>query len=272
MKSTFSILGVCFGFCVIFSAMDSAMAAIQSEKLEYKDGETALEGLLVWDDQFKSPRPGVMVIHQWLGLGDYEKKRAEMLAGLGYIAFAADIYGKGVRPSDRQEAGAFAGKYKIDRTLLRSRTLAALEAFRRQPQVDPQQIAAIGYCFGGTAVIEMARAGADVKGVVSFHGGLDSPEPAKGKAIKTKLLILHGADDPHVPTRDIEAFEAEMKAGGVDYTLTAYPGAVHSFTQWHAGNDPSQGAAYNKEADEKSWEAMKKFFEEIFGEAGNPPK
>jgi dienelactone hydrolase len=239
-------------------------AAIHTETVEYKQGDTTLEGFVAYDDAIPGKRPGVLIVHQWLGLTDYEKHRAEMLAQLGYVAFCADIYGKGVRPQNTQEAGAQAGKYKNDRQLLRARVNAGLDALRQQPLVDPKRMAAIGYCFGGTTVLELARSGADVAGVVSFHGGLDSPTPADGKNIKGKVLVCHGAEDPFTKPEDLAAFESEMRNAKVDWQLIKYGGAVHSFTQPMAGNDNSKGAAYNKKADKRSWEAMKQFLAEIF--------
>jgi len=239
-------------------------AAIHTETIEYKQGATSLEGFVVYDDAIKSARPGVLVVHQWMGLTDYERKRAEMLAQLGYVAFCADIYGKGVRPQNTREAGVLAGKYKGNRELLRARVNAGLDALRQQPLVDTKHLAAIGYCFGGTTVLELARSGADIAGVVSFHGGLDAPNPDDGKNIKCKVLVCHGADDPFSSPQDIAALENEMRKGGVDWQLIKYGGAVHSFTQPMAGNDNSKGAAYNERADKRSWEAMKQFFAEIF--------
>ncbi|MGD0745585.1 MAG: dienelactone hydrolase family protein [Verrucomicrobiota bacterium] len=251
----------------VLLALSCAMtmrAAIHTETVEYKQGDTTLEGFVAYDDAIQGKRPGVLVVHQWLGLTDYEKHRAEMLAQLGYVAFCADIYGKGVRPRNTAEAGAQAGKYKSDRRLLRARVNAGLDALRQQPLADPKRIAAIGYCFGGTTVLELARSGADVAGVVSFHGGLDAPDPADGKNIKCKVLVCHGADDPSSSPQDIAALENEMRNGSVDWQLIKYGGAVHSFTQPNAGNDNSKGAAYNEKADQRSWEAMKQFFAEIF--------
>jgi len=241
----------------------SLPAAIQTKTVEYKSGDVTLEGVLVWDDAVKSPRPGVLVVHQWLGLTNYEQRRARLLAELGYVAFCADIYGKGVRPKDTKEAGVEATKYKTDRKLLRERVNAGLAELKKSPLVDAQRVAAIGYCFGGTTVIELARSGADVAGVVSFHGGLDSPTPADGKNIKAKVLACHGADDPFVSAADLTAFEAEMRAAKVDWQLVQYGGAVHSFTQPMAGNDNSKGAAYNEKADKRSWAAMREFLVEV---------
>lgn len=234
-------------------------AEIKTETVEYKDGDTVLEGVRVWDDAVKSPRPGVLVVHQWLGLTDYEKGRAEQLAKLGYVAFCADIYGKGVRPKNTKEAGAEATQYKTNRKLLRARVNAGLAALKKSELVDARRVAAIGYCFGGTTVLELARSGADVAGVVSFHGGLDSPVPADGKNIKGKVLACHGADDPYVPANELAAFEDEMRQANVDWTLIKFGGAVHSFTQPMAGNDHSKGAAYNEKADVRSWKAMEWF-------------
>jgi dienelactone hydrolase len=238
-------------------------AKIVTQDVEYKDGKTVLQGYLAYDDS-KEQAPGVLIAHQWMGLTDYEKGRARQLAELGYVAFAADIYGKGVNASSPDEAGKLAGKYKADRKLLRSRMLAGLKALKAQKSVDQSRLAVMGYCFGGTAALELGRAGADLAGIISFHGGLDSPTPADGKNIKGKVLILHGADDPYVPKKDIAALEDELKAAKVDYQMTFYSGAVHAFTLPSAGNDPSKGVAYNAEADRRSWLAMRNFFDEIF--------
>ncbi len=238
-----------------------ARAEIKEQALEYKVGDVVCEGWKVTDTARPGKQPAVLIVHQWTGLTDYEKMRARMLAELGYAVFAADIYGKGIRPVP-PAAAQEAGKYKSDRALYRARLNAALDVMRKDPQTDPSRMAAIGYCFGGTGVVELARSGADAKAVVSFHGGLDSPTPADGKRIKCRVLALHGADDPFVPAKDLEAFESEMKLGGVKYELVKYPGAVHAFTQKLAGSDNSKGAAYNAEADAKSWEAMKQFLAE----------
>jgi len=254
-------------FIPLFLALAGALsvhAKIVTQTVEYKQGDTTLEGYLAYDDAISGKRPGVLVVHQWMGLTDYEKHRAEQLAQLGYVAFCADIYGKGIRPKDTSEAGALAGKYKGDRALLRARVNAGLDALEKNEQVDPKRVAAIGYCFGGTTVIELARSGANIAGIVSFHGGLDSPTPADGKNIKCKVLVCHGADDPYVKPADLAAFEDEMRQANVDWTLIKYGGAVHSFTQPMAGNDNSKGAAYNERADRRSWAAMKMFFAGIF--------
>ena len=237
--------------------------AIQSKTVDYQQGDTTLEGQLVWDDAVSGPRPGVLVVHQWLGLTNYEKHRAEMLAQLGYVAFCADIYGKGIRPKNVADAGAEAGKYKSDRTLMRQRVNAGLEQLKKSELVDAKRVAAIGYCFGGTTVIELARSGADLSGIVSFHGGLDSPTPADGKNIKCPVLICHGADDPFEKPEDLAAFETEMRDAKVDWQLIKYGGAVHSFTQPDPGFS-NPGARYNEKADKRSWEDMKVFFAEIF--------
>lgn len=239
-------------------------AAIHTERLEYRDGDTVLEGFVAYDDSIAGPRPGILVTHQWMGLTAYEIKRCEMLASLGYVAFAADIYGKGIRPSTSGEAGGLAGKYKSDRSLLRRRMAAGLGVLKGLKACDPAKTVAIGYCFGGTASLELARSGADLKGVVSFHGGLANPTPTDAAQIRGKVLALHGADDPFVSVAEVAGFEKEMRDGKCDWQLVSYGGAVHSFTHWTAGSDNSKGAAYNEKADARSWKAMKGFFEELF--------
>ncbi len=242
----------------------AAEAAVKTHAVEYRQGDTVLEGLVAYDDAGPARKPGVLVVHDWMGVGPYVKRRAEELARLGYVAFAADVYGKGVRPANAKEAAELAGRYKADRQLLRARALAGLAELRRQPNVLAEKVAAIGYCFGGTTVLELARAGADARGVVSFHGGLDAPDPDDGKAIKAKVLLLHGAEDPFVPEAQVKAVEDELRKGGVDWQLVKYSGAVHSFTNPEAGNDPSKGAAYDARADHRSWTAMRDFLDELF--------
>ncbi len=238
-------------------------AKIVTQIVDYQQGDTPLEGYIAYDDSVSGPRPGVLIVHQWLGLTNYEKHRAEQLAQLGYVAFCADIYGKGIHPKDTGEAGALAGKYKSDRQLLRARANAALDTLKKNPLVDTSKVAAIGYCFGGTTVIELALSGADVNGVVSFHGGLDAPTPADAKNIKCKVLALAGADDPFQKPEDLTAFESEMRDAKVDWQIAFYGGAVHSFTQPDPGF-VNPGAHYNEKADKRSWQAMKDFFAEIF--------
>jgi dienelactone hydrolase len=244
----------------------TARAEIVTRPVEYKQGETVLEGFIAYDTAGPAKRPGVLVVHDWKGLGPGPKARAEQLAREGYVALAADIYGKGVRPAPGKE-GATAGPYFKDRGLMRARVRAAFDELSRQPNVDPARIAAIGYCFGGTTVLELARSGAGVVGVVSFHGIVDSPTPADAKNIKGKVLVLHGADDPYVPDTQLKAFEDEMRAARVDWQVVKYSGAVHAFAVVEAGNDPSKGAAYNATADRRSWKAMEDFFAELFAKS-----
>lgn len=259
-----------YGFARVFSLVTllfpfSALGqSIQKHDIEYKEGQTVLQGFVAYDESIATkPRAGILIVHEWKGLDDYVKMRAERLAKEGYFAFAADIYGKGVRPQSNEEAGALAGRFKADRALLRRRVRAALETMHAQREVARDKIAAIGYCFGGTTVLELARDGADVRGVVSFHGGLDSPTPSDAKNIKASVLVLHGADDPSVPPAQVQDFMDEMRLGKVDWQFHAYGNAVHSFTNPAAGSDPSRGAAYNELADKRSWEEMKAFLAEV---------
>ncbi len=243
-----------------FAALTSD-ASLVRKTVEYKEGSTTLEGYLVYDDAIKASRPGVLVVHNWMGLTDETKEKADAVAQLGYIAFAADIYGKGVRPKTVDEAAALAGKFRNgDRTLLRKRADAGLKTLAKQSGVEKGRLAVIGYCFGGTTAIELGRHGADVRTIASFHGGLDSPKPADGKKIKGKVLALAGADDPFQKPEDLNAFQDEMRSNKVDWQLVLYGGAVHSFTEKAAGTDNSKGAAYNELADQRSWLALQDFF------------
>jgi dienelactone hydrolase len=258
MRSLLAVTMLVLGFS------SAANAEVRTKVVEYKEGNTSLEGFMAWDDAAKGVRPGVLVVHEWTGLGKYVKSRAEQLAKLGYVAFCADIYGKGVRPSTPEEAGKTAAIYKGDRALTRARVSAALAQLLADPQVDPKRVAAIGYCFGGMVALELARSGANIAGTVVFHGDLSNPNPADDKNIRCKVLALQGGDDPFVTERDVEAFEARMRAAGVDWQVNQYGGAVHSYTNPDAGNDNSKGAAYNASADHRSWRAMQDFFAEIF--------
>jgi dienelactone hydrolase len=247
------------------SLVTGAQAALVEKAVTYQQGAATLEGFHVYDDAVSGKRPAILVVHQWTGLGDYEKRRSRSLAQRGYNVFAADVYGQGIRPQP-PDAGKEAGKYKGERTLYRARLAAALDWLKADARTEVTKVAAIGYCFGGTGVLELARAGADLAGVVSFHGGLDAApgfEAATGK-IKAKVLVLHGAADPFAPAEQVAAFEKEFTAAKADWQLILYGGAVHAFTQKEAGNDSSKGAAYNESADRRSWAATLAFFAELF--------
>jgi dienelactone hydrolase len=234
------------------------MGAIVTKKVEYKQGDAVLEGYVAYDDAKSGPRPGVMIIHDWNGIDGYEETRAKMLAELGYVAFAADIYGKGIRPKNAQESGREAGKYRADSALFRARLQAGLDELKKQSEVDAKKTAAIGYCFGGGGVLELARSGADVAGVVSFHGSLGTDSPAKQGEVKSKVLVVHAAQDPGVPIEQFTAYLAEMRDAKVDHQTVVYNLNVHPFTV-------IGGPSYNADADRRSWEAMRGFFKEVFG-------
>ncbi|WP_306590195.1 dienelactone hydrolase family protein [Geothrix sp. 21YS21S-4] len=242
----------------------AVLPAFAGQPLTYGNGPVKLAGYLSLPANAKGKVPGVVVIHQWMGLTDHERKVSDDLAKLGYAALAADIYGEGVRPKDGAEAGKLAGSYKGDRALYRRRIAAALDALKAQKGVDGARMAVIGFCFGGTGALEAARGGLPVKGVVSFHGGLDVPADFKPGAVSAKVLVCHGADDPFVPAKDVAAFQDEMRTSKADYVFVAYAGAVHAFTQKEAGGDNSKGAAYNEAAHRRSWQHMRDFLAEIF--------
>jgi len=242
----------------------NTQAAIQAKTVEYKCNDVILEGYLAYNDALKERAPGVLIVHEWRGIGEYEKMRAEEIASLGYVALVIDIYGKGIRPKDDQEAAKQTAFYRANRPLMRQRALAGLNEIRKLNFVDPARIAIMGYCFGGTVSLELARSGADLKGAVSFHGSLETPFPQETKNLKAKILVLHGADDPTVPAEQISTFMNEMRSAKADWQMVYYGNAVHRFSNPGAGKNSASGFAYNHEADMRSWEAMKSFFKEIF--------
>jgi len=239
----------------------AARAELKTEELEYKDGDAVLRGYLAYDDALEGKRPGVLIVHEWWGHDDYVRRRAEQVAKLGYVAFALDMYGKGVVAKTPQEAGPLAGKFRRDR----KRSAAGLAALAAHPRVDARRIAAMGYCFGGAVALELARSGADVKAVVSFHGSLATDRPADAATLKAKVLVCNGADDTFVSAEEIAAFEKEMREAKADYQIVHYGGAVHSFTNPDADKRGMKGVAYNAAADRRSWELMRAFFLEVFG-------
>mgnify|MGYP001587255789 CR=1 FL=1 len=254
-------LGILSATALLMSA--SAMATIKSKTLVYAKGTETFEGLLVYPDTLKGTAPGILMLPNWMGVTDETKTQAERFANLGYIVFAADIYGKGVRPKTPEEAGKLAGLYKGDRKLYREHVLLGLEELKKQSNVDTSRLAGVGYCFGGTGAVELAHTGAaGVKSILSFHGSLVSPTPAEGKNIKAHVLALQVADDPFVKPEDLDAFEQEMADGKVDWQLVKFGGAVHSFTEKGAGTDNSKGAAYNEKADKRSFAYAELFLKE----------
>jgi dienelactone hydrolase len=250
-----------------------ARAEIKTQTVEYKDGDQTLKGFLAYDDANEGKRPGVVVVPEWWGLNDYPKSRAEQLAKLGYVAFVADIYGDGFTTDDPKVAGQKAGEAK-KADLLAKRGGLALEQLKKDPHVDPTKVAAIGYCFGGTTVLEMARRGQELLGIVSFHGGLETEHPAQNGAVKAKVLVCTGDADPLVPAEQVQKLEKEMKDAGADAKVIHYPDAKHAFTNPNADKYGMPPIGYNKAADEKSWNDMQQFFKELFGGSptGEQPK
>jgi dienelactone hydrolase len=235
-----------------------------SETVSYEADGLSMKGQLFRPAGASGARPGVLVFPEAFGLGEHALSKAERIAGLGYVALACDLHGEALHVAEFEKMMPLLGPVASSSVKTRARAKGALAALITQPGVDASKIAAIGYCFGGTGVLELARSGADVKGVVTFHGGLATPTPEDAKNIKCPVLVLHGADDPFVKPAEVTAFKEEMEKAHVKYEFVAYPGAVHSFTRPDAGNDNSKGAAYNEAADKQSWAAMQKFFNEIF--------
>jgi dienelactone hydrolase len=236
----------------------------KSAVIDYKHDDYACEGYAVWDEA-GGKRPGILVFPEWVGVGEYTHKRAQMLGELGFNAFVVDVYGKGVRPNTPEACQAEMMKYATNRPLMRERARCGLDQLRKVPNTDLGQLAAIGYCFGGMNVLEMARDGQnELAGVVSFHGVLMTPTPLKPNIYKGKILVLHGIDDPVVPDDQVQAFWKEMRDAKANWEFVGYGNALHTFTNWLMPEDGPPPAAYNKQADQRSWTAMNDFLDEVF--------
>ncbi|MDD2582294.1 MAG: dienelactone hydrolase family protein [Desulfuromonadaceae bacterium] len=258
-------LPLCLAFTLF--AASSAEAKVSGREVEYRAGTTVLKGYLAEETALKGKRPAVLVVHEWWGLNDYARKRARMLARLGYVAFAVDMYGDGKTARHPENAAKFASEAMKNNVVGEARFNAALDFIKQQPSVDPTRIAAIGYCFGGGVVLHMARQGADLRGVVSFHGSLATDSPAKAGAVKAKVLVFNGEADKMTTPEQVAAFKKEMTAAGASFRYVGYPGVMHSFTNPEANAYAKKfklPLAYNKKADQDSWAQMKKFLTEIF--------
>lgn len=245
----------------------SALAAVQGKEISYTADGTTLKGWIAYDDAAKGKRPAVLVVHEWWGLNAYARKRANMLAESGYVALAVDMYGDGRQAQHPDEAGKFVSEIAKNRPVAKARFEAAMDLLRKQQNVDAGKLAAIGYCFGGGVVLNMAREGADLKGVAAFHGGLATDTPAQAGKVKARVRVFTGADDKMIPAAQVEVFKQEMEAAGVDYKVVSYPGAMHSFTNPDAdelGKKFNMPIAYNAAADRDSWERLQSFLRTIF--------
>jgi dienelactone hydrolase len=261
----FALILASMTFMVMIIGLAQAQAKIVGKTVEYTAQGVTLKGYLAYDSSIKGKRPGVLVVHEWWGLNDYARKRARMLAELGYTALAVDMYGEGKQAAHPDDAGKFSSEVMKNFDMAKARFLAGEDLLKKEPTVDPDRVAAIGYCFGGGVVLNMARQGTDLKGIVSFHGMLMPVKPAEPGMVKAKILVLHGADDKFTTPEQIQAFKDEMTKAGADYKFIAYPGAVHSFTNPEAtayGKKFNIPLAYNKKADKESWDEMKKFLAE----------
>jgi dienelactone hydrolase len=252
---------------LVLGAAGSTSAAVVTKDVDYEFDGTKLKGFLAYDDSSKGKKPGVLVFPEWWGLNDYAKGRAKQLAEMGYVAFAADLYGEGktVDIAHPEDAGKMAGALRMNQKVWRGRAEAGLKQLLSQPNVDASKVAAIGYCLGGSTALQLAYAGADLKAVVTFHAGLASPKPEEAKQIKAKILICHGAADTFIPEKAIADFKAALKQANVPLDFVAYEGVVHSFTVPTADKVGNPGMKYDKKADEDSWNRMKELFKTTLG-------
>ena len=241
-----------------------AAAKVQTKTIAYTHHDVQLQGLMAWDDSNTGKRPGILVVHEWWGLNDYARKRAEQLASIGYVAFALDMYGKGKVTDHPDQAGKWMKAIQANTKSWQGRALEGLKILKASEQVDPNRLAAIGYCFGGATVLQLAYSGAPVKGVVSFHGSLPIPNETEATRTKAKILIAHGNADPFLTDTHIQQFRSTLDQAKLDWQMVLYAGARHSFTNPGAGQFGMKALKYDKKADERSWRHMQIFFEEIF--------
>jgi len=247
---------------VVLATATTAAAAVQTKTITYKDGDLECRGFLAWDDAVAGKRPGVLVVHEWWGLNDYARDRAKQLAQMGYIAFAADMYGEGKTVDHPQDAGQMAGQVRANVQAWRKRAQAALDVLKSQPQCDASKLAAMGYCFGGSTALQLAYSGADLDAVATFHAALPTPTDTEAQAIKARLLVCHGADDKFIPAEAIQGFKSALDKAAAKYEFVAYPGAVHSFTVPDAGRHNNPGMQYQAAADKDSWSRLTKLLSE----------
>jgi len=238
---------------------------IQTKTINYQDGDVDLQGYLAWDDAVEGARPGIMISHAWAGRSDVENGKAEDLAKLGYVGFALDNFGKGVLGTSVEENSALIQPFLDDRAMLQNRLQISLDVMIKLDEVDPGRVAAIGFCFGGLCVLDLARTGADVNGVVSFHGLFGSPGNTADNKIKAKVLVLHGWDDPMATPDQVVTLAEELSGMGADWQIHGYGNTMHAFTNPDA-DDPDFGTVYQPDADRRSWNAMQNFLSEIFSD------
>jgi dienelactone hydrolase len=261
MKKLFTQLAV-LTLVLGVATITDAEPKVQGRTVEYNAQGVVMKGYLAYDENIKGKRPGILVVHEWWGLNEYARKRARMLAELGYSALAVDMFGEGKQAAHPDDAGKFSSDLMKNFDVAKARFVAAMDFLKQQPTTDPARLAAIGYCFGGGVVLNLAREGVDLRGVVSFHGSLKGVRPAQPGNVKAKVLVLHGADDKFIPPDQIEAFKQEMTAAGADFKFVSYPGAVHSFTNPDAtgmGKKFNMPIAYDEKADKASWNETKGF-------------
>ena len=259
------LAAIVFAFALSGPLAGFATAAVKAETVRYSQGGTEFVGHLAYDDSFEGKRPGVLVLHEWWGLNEYAKERAEKLAAIGYVAFAADLYGGGQVAEHPQEAGAMAGKVRQNVQAWRARAEAGLDVLKQRPNVDGGKLAAIGYCFGGATALQLAYAGADLDAVVTFHAALPAATPAEAQALKAEIQVNHGAADTFVNAAAVEGFKAPLAAAKANWTFIEYANAKHGFTVPDAGEKGLEGLAYDPRADAQSWTAMRELFDAVWG-------